>query len=63
MRTRDYAEVLVIALGSASEARYSSALAARLEILAASHRDELEPRYDELVRALEGLIRSLESRA
>jgi hypothetical protein len=37
-------------------------LVARLEILATSHREQLEPRYDELVRALEGLIRSLESR-
>ncbi|MCC6521815.1 MAG: four helix bundle protein [Polyangiaceae bacterium] len=61
--TRDYVQFLVIALGSASEARYLIALAARLGILAASHRDELEQRYDELVRALEGLIRSLESRA
>jgi four helix bundle protein len=61
--TRDYIQFLVIALASASEARYLIGLAARLEILAASHREHLEPRYGELVRALEGLIRSLESRA
>jgi four helix bundle protein len=60
--TRDYLQFLVIALGSASEARYLIGLAARLGILAASHREQLEPRYDELVRALEGLIGSLESR-
>jgi four helix bundle protein len=60
--TREYVQFLVIALGSASEARYLIGLAARLEILAVSHREQVEPRYDELVRALEGLIRSLESR-
>lgn len=61
--TRDYVQFLVIALGSASEIRYLLGLARRLEILSSSAHDALEPAYDELVRALEGLIRSLESRS
>lgn len=61
--TRDYVQFLVIALGSASEVRYLVGLARRLEILAPSAHEALEPAFDELVRALEGLIRSLESRS
>jgi four helix bundle protein len=61
--TRDYVQFLVIALGSASEVRYLVGLARRLEILAPSAHEALEPALDELVPALEGLIRSLESRS
>src|SRR5215207_812311 len=52
--TRDYVQFLVIALGSASEVRYPVGLARRLEILAPSAHEALEPAFDELVRALEG---------
>jgi four helix bundle protein len=58
--TRDYLHFLVVALGSASEARYLIGLASRLAILRASDHQSLDGRYDELVRALECLIRSLE---
>ena len=60
--TRDFGHFLVIALGSASETRYLVGLAHRLGILLSSDQEALEPQYDELVRALEGLIRSLASR-
>ena len=61
--TRDYVQFLVTALGSASEVRYLLGLARRLEILAPPPHERLEPAYDELVRALQGLIRSLDARS
>lgn len=56
---KDYLHFLTMALGSASEVRYLLGLARRLAII-----DEkpLESRYDELVRGLQGLLTSLESR-
>ena len=60
--TRDYAHFLVVALGSASEVRYLLSLAGRLGFVATSDASALQARYDPLVRALEGLIHSLESR-
>jgi hypothetical protein len=48
---------------AASEARYRIGLAHRLGILASVDHEPLERPYDELVRALDGLIRSLESRS
>ena len=47
--------------GSASEVRYLLGLARRLGALDENAK-ALEARYDELVRALEGLINSLQSR-
>ena len=61
--TRDYVHFLVIALGSASEARYLISLANRLGILPTADRELLEARYGGLVRALEALVQSLESRS
>ena len=54
---------LVVALGSASEVRYLVKLASRLGFLPSSDATTLEHRYDELVRALSALIRSLEARS
>ena len=61
--TRDYVHFLVVALGSASEVRYLLKLASRLGFLPNSDATTLEHRYDELVRALAALIRSLEARS
>jgi four helix bundle protein len=61
--TRDYVHFLVLALGSASEARYLLGLAHRLGLLSAADHGPLERGYDELVRALEVLVQSLEARS
>ena len=61
--TRDYIHFLVIALGSASEVRYLLSLARRLEVVPTPAASALEGRYDELVRSLEALVKSLESRS
>ena len=58
---RDFARFLVIALGSANEARYLIDVATRVEMLPLSDRDFLDPRYDELIRALASFIRTVES--
>ena len=55
---RDYAQFLRVALGSASEVRYLLGLSSRLELLSGT--TELEGRYDELVRGLQGLLRAVE---
>ena len=61
--TRDYVHFLVVALGSASEVRYLLGLARRLEFLEAPAATALESRYDELVRSLESLVKSLDSKS
>jgi four helix bundle protein len=58
--TRDYVHFLVLALGSATETRYLPALAHRLGMMGSAEHDDLEPRYRELVRSLESLVRSLD---
>ena len=60
--TREYLHFLVIALGSASEVRYLLGLARRLGVLNEFEPVDLEPRYGELARALDALVRSLEPR-
>ena len=55
---RDFLNSLDVALGSACEVRYLVTVSARLEILSATDREYLFPRYDELARALSGLMRS-----
>ncbi len=57
--TRDYVHFLIVALGSATEARYLLGLARRLGTLPAAADDDLERRYHELVCALESLVQSL----
>jgi four helix bundle protein len=50
---REYAQFLRVALGSASEVRYLLGLARRLGF---ANAEDLEGRYDELVRGLQKLI-------
>ena len=57
--TRDFAHFVTIALGSASEVRYLVQLSAELDFLPAADRERLEPRYDELVKALSGFLSKL----
>lgn len=57
---RDYAQFLRVALGSASEVRYLVGLSSRLELLPGDHCAELDARYDELVRGLQGLLTAVE---
>jgi four helix bundle protein len=59
---RDYVRVVVVALGSASELRYLLGLARRLGFLEVATASALEARYGELVRSLEALVQSLESK-
>jgi four helix bundle protein len=58
--TRDYERFIVIALGSASEARYLSSVAFRLKMLPQSSYDELEQKSAHLVRTLQRLAASLD---
>jgi four helix bundle protein len=57
--TREYAQFLVVALGSATELRYLLGLAARLGFLEGGDATALSNRSHELIRALECLIQSL----
>ena len=59
--TREYRHFLHIALGSATEVRYLLRLSTRLEMLVPDVSAQLQRDYDELVRALQGLISSLAS--
>lgn len=59
--TREYLNFLNTALGSACEVRYLVGLCARLDLLDARHRDELEAGYADLCPALQGLINRLRS--
>jgi four helix bundle protein len=61
--TRDDVHFVVVALGSASEVRYLLGLARRLGFLEVATASALEARYGELVRSLEALVRSLDSKA
>ena len=59
---RDYLHFLAIALGSASEVRYLVGLAQRLELLDEATATTLTARYTDLIRGLQTLITSLQSR-
>jgi four helix bundle protein len=58
--SREYAQFLRIALGSASEVRYLLGLARRLGFASA---EDVQGRYDELVRGLQKLIDAITSEA
>jgi four helix bundle protein len=58
--TRDYVHFLVIALGSAVEARYLASVAGRLHYLKPEDRD-VEFGYEKLVCGLLCLVKSLEN--
>jgi len=60
--TRDYLHFLTMSLGSASEVRYLIGLAMRLGTISQADHDALEPRYGELVRRLQKLINSLDTK-
>jgi four helix bundle protein len=60
--THDYLHFVTIALASASEVRYLIDLAARLHTVAATN-THLEKGYDELIRALQGLLNAFEPEA
>jgi four helix bundle protein len=53
---KDYANFLRIACGSASEVRYLLSIARRLGLLRAGDAEQLEQRYDGLVRGLEVFV-------
>jgi four helix bundle protein len=55
---REYAQFINIALASASEVRYLISLSHRLGL---HDKPQLEHRYDELVRAIDGFIRVLDA--
>lgn len=57
--TREYAQFLVVALGSATELRYLLGLAARLKFLQGEDATALSNRCHELIRTLECLIQAL----
>lgn len=61
--SRDYMHFLNIALSSASEVRYLVGLSKRLGFIPAAEHQDLEPRYDELVRGLQKLIDVLHDKA
>lgn len=57
--TKDYLRFVEISLGSASEARYLLNLAHKLGFLGQADLEELIPRFDEVIRSLQGLLNSL----
>ncbi len=58
--TNDYLHFMNVAVGSASEVRYLLGLCVRLGVLSVDDANTLEPRYAELVRALQKLLTALE---
>ncbi|HEY1551062.1 MAG TPA: four helix bundle protein, partial [Kofleriaceae bacterium] len=56
---RDYQRFVVVALGSANEARYLLGLAQRLALLSETESSPLVERYGHVVRALWGLATAL----
>ncbi len=61
--TREYVRFLVVALGSASETRYLIGLAHRLGMLPSADHEVLEGGYGNLIRALQSLVESMETRS
>jgi four helix bundle protein len=53
---KEFAQFLSHALGSASEARYLVGLAHRIGMFSEDDHSQLEPRYGDLVRALQALL-------
>ncbi len=61
--TKDYKHFVTMAMASAAEVRYLVDLSRRLGFVAPDGFEALSPRYDELVRGLQGLVSALERRA
>ena len=59
--SREFLRHLDIALGSASESRYLTSLSARLGFLAPAAATELEPRFIEMIRTLQALMKAVTS--
>jgi len=60
--TRDYLHFLGIAISSASGVRYHLGLAERLGFLASSESEKLVSRHSSLIRGLQALVTSLDTR-
>jgi four helix bundle protein len=59
--TGEYINLLSVATGSASEARYLVEVSNRLGFLSDTNRDSLTDRYTELLKGLQRLIQSLDN--
>lgn len=59
--TREYVQFMNLSTGSAAEALYLLGLASRLGHLSSKVYRELEPKYNQLLRGLQKLIRVLEN--
>lgn len=60
--TKDYLRFVVIAIGSASEARYLVSLAARLSFLDENESRRIADGYTNVIRPLQSLVATLEER-
>jgi len=58
---RDYLQFVTIAIGSASEVRYLTDLAMRLEVANVTDGERLKVGYGRVVKALQALVTSLSS--
>jgi four helix bundle protein len=57
--SKELSQFISVALGSASETRYLLGLANRIGLMSKVDHDELEPRYGDLVRALQSFLDSI----
>ena len=57
--SKDYLRFLTVSMASASEVRYLLTLSRRFGLLPVAERNDLEPRYGELIRSLQKLVNAL----